>query len=265
MLRPTQRVRRSRIFGSLARLSRNYLRWFGNASLRPEKNGEHWLLGALREAGVRVVLDVGANVGSWATAAAAAFPDATIYALEVVPATFETLRARTGREPRIRAFGTGLADRAGTLTIRYDPRYPTHATASDYPPAAPGDQEQRVDCPVTTGDEFLRTQGIARVDFLKIDVEGAEPLVLRGFADTLRDRRVRFVQFEYGRFHVLAGFRLKEFHDLFRGYGYAVGKIFPDYVDLRDYDVGDEDFFVGGNYLACPLDDPWRMRLALGA
>ncbi len=260
MLRPTLRIRQSRFFRSLARISRNYLRWFGNASLRPDQNGERWLLHALRGASLRVVLDVGANVGTWATAAAAALPEATIYALEIVPATFATLRTRTSAEPRIRPFGTGLADRTGSLTIRYDPRYPTHATATDYPP--PTAQEQRVECPVTTGDAFLRSEGLERVDFLKIDVEGAEPLVLGGFAAALRERRIRFTQFEYGRFHVLTGFRLKDFHDLFRDHGYVVGKLFPDFVDLRDYEVGDEDFFVGGNYLACPLDDPLRFQLA---
>jgi FkbM family methyltransferase len=260
MLRPTYRVRHAGVFRSLAKICRNYLRWFGNASLRPEKNGERRLLRALAPAGIRTVIDVGANAGAWARAAAVAFPEATVHALEIVPATFETLQAAVASEARIRPVATGLSDRPGTLRIRWDPRFPTHATWTDYPYAWTG--ERAIDCPVTTGDEFLRARGIDRVDLLKIDVEGAEHLVLRGFAGALAARRVRFVQFEYGRFHVLTGFRLRDFHELLRAHGYVVGKIFPDYVELRDYDVADEDFFTGGNYFACPADDPFREGLA---
>lgn len=67
------------------------------------------------------------------------------------------------------------------------------------------------------GDELLAREGIREIDFLKIDVEGAEHLVLRGLEGLLRERRVRFVQFEYG-------------------------KIYPDHVEIRDYELGDEDF-----------------------
>ena len=262
MLRPTYSVRHAGVFRSLAKVCRNYLRWYGNASLRSEKNGERWLLRTLAPANIRTVIDVGANVGKWALEAAAAFPDATIYALEIVPATFETLRTAVAGVPRIRPIGSGLSDRPGTLRIRWDPRFPTHATWTDYP--YNWSEERATDCPVTTGDELMRAHGIDRVDFLKIDVEGAEHLVLRGFAAALAARRVRFVQLEYGRFHVLTGLRLRDFHELFRSHGYVVGKLYPDYAELRDYDVADEDFFTGGNYLACPADDPLRGALSRG-
>jgi methyltransferase FkbM-like protein len=96
------------------------------------------------------------------------------------------------------------------------------------------------------GDEFLAREGIVEVDFLKLDVEGAEHLVLRGFDRLLRERRVRFVQFEYGRVNILTRFLLKDFHQLFAAHGYLVGKIYPDHVDIRDYDLGDEDFLGRG-------------------
>jgi hypothetical protein len=39
-----------------------------------------------------------------------------------------------------------------------------------------------------------------------------------------------------------------------------VGKIYPDYVDFRDYDLSDEDF-LGPNYLACRVGDGALERL----
>jgi len=250
--RPTRRVRANPFFRTVARLARQYLKWYGNASYKPHKNGEQWLLTALSAEPVRTVLDVGANVGDWSLLAAAAFPAATIYALEIVPRTAATLRVRTGSVPRIKPFELGLADHTGTMTIRFNPKASAHSTFTDYPHGWEG---ERIDARVMRGDEFLTREGIRDVDVVKLDVEGAEHLVLRGLADALSERRLRFVQFEYGRVNVLTRFLLKDCYELFARAGYVVGKIYPDYVDFRDYDLGDEDF-LGPNYLACRADEP---------
>jgi FkbM family methyltransferase len=49
---------------------------------------------------------------------------------------------------------------------------------------------------VTTIDAFLNENKVERIDVLKIDVEGFELQVLRGAQQTLRDGRVKIVQFE---------------------------------------------------------------------
>lgn len=258
MRRPTARVRRNAFFRTIAKLAKQYLKWFGNASYKPHKNGERWVLAQLRDQSIRSVLDVGANVGDWTVLAAELLPDATVWALEIMPATFARLRERVAGHARIRSFNLGLADRDGTLRMHYNPAASTHATFTEYPQSG---THQLIDCAVRSGDAFVREQGIDRVDFLKMDVEGAEHLVLAGLAESLRARRVRFVQFEYGRVNILTKFLLRDFYELFRRYGYVVGKIFPDFVDFRAYDLGDEDF-LGPNYLACPADDPALPRLS---
>jgi FkbM family methyltransferase len=256
-LRPTARVRSNPVLRTVAKLSHQYLKWFGNATYKYEKNGERWLLERLRNEPIRTVLDVGANVGKWSLIAAEMFPQATIYALEIIPATAAELRTRIAGQSRIKTFALGLADHTGMLTMRYHPSASAHATLTEYPHSWKG---ERIACPVVRGDEFLAREGIREVDFLKLDVEGAEHLALRGLEEVLRDRRIRFVQFEYGRVNILTRFLLKDFHELFGGYGYVVGKIFPDHVDIRDYELGDEDF-LGPNYLACRADDPVLPRL----
>jgi FkbM family methyltransferase len=246
-MRPTARARHSRVLRTAAKLCRQYLKWFGNASYKPTRNGEHWLLATLGSEPIGTVLDVGANVGNWSLMAANLLPEATIYALEVVPNTAGELQARVGQHNRIRCFNLGLAERTGTLSLRYDPAASTHATFTDYPHSWTG---ERIECPVMRADDFLAQQGIAQVDFMKVDVEGAEHLVLQGMENYLRDQRVRLVQFEYGRVNILTHFLLRDFYELFAKYGYLVGKIYPDYVDFRSYDLNDEDF-LGPNYLAC--------------
>lgn len=258
MRRPTARVRRSAFFRTIAKLAKQYLKWFGNASYKPHKNGERWVLAQLRDQSIRSVLDVGANVGHWAVVAAELLPDATVWALEIVPETFARLRERVGEHARVRCFNLGLADRDGTLRVHYNPAASSHATVTEYPQSG---AYQSIDCAVRTGDAFVREQGIDRVDFLKMDVEGAEHLVLAGLAESLSARRVRFVQFEYGYVNILTKFLLRDFYELFRRHGYVVGKVFPDFVDFRAYELGDEDF-MGPNYLACPADDPALPRLS---
>ena len=257
-MRPTARTRSNVVLRTMAKLSRQYLKWFENASYKPERNGERWLLESLRGESIQTVVDVGANIGKWSRMASELLPQAVIYALEVVPATAEELRRRSSEEQRIRCFALGLAGHTGTLTIRYNPSASTHSTMTEYPHTW---EERRVECPVMRGDEFLAREAIHDVGFLKIDVEGAEHLVLRGFEQLLRERRVRFVQFEYGRVNILTRFLLKDFYELFSQHDYVVGKIYPDYVDFRGYDLSQEDF-LGPNYLACRAEDPARARLA---
>lgn len=256
-MRPTARTRSNLVLRTMAKLSRQYLKWFENASYKPERNGERWLLESLRDESIRTVLDVGANVGKWSRMAADLLPQAVIYALEVVPATAEELRRRTAEQERIKCFALGLAEHSGSLTIHYNPVASAHSTITEYPHTW---EAQRVECPVMRGDEFLAREAIRNLDFLKIDVEGAEHLVLRGFEQLLRARRVRFVQFEYGRVNILTRFLLKDFYELFAAHDYVVGKIYPDYVDFRSYDLSQEDF-LGPNYLACRTGDPARARL----
>jgi FkbM family methyltransferase len=258
LMRPTARVRRNQVVRTLAKLCRQYLKWFGNSSYRVEKNGERWLLDALAAERILTVLDVGANVGKWSLLAADRFPEAAILALEIVPATAAELRVRTQGRERIRTFDLGLAERTGTLTIRYNPSVSAHSTITEYPFSWKG---EKVECPVMRGDEFLALERIEHVDLLKIDVEGAEHLVLRGLEVSLREGRVRFVQFEYGPRNILTRFLLKDFYELFASYGYVVGKIYPDYVEIRDYELVDEDF-LGSNYLACRAGDPMRPKLS---
>ncbi|HKT59480.1 MAG TPA: FkbM family methyltransferase [Gemmatimonadales bacterium] len=256
-MRPTARVRRSSGFQACAKLCRQYLKWFGNATYKHHHNGERWLLESLRSESIHTVLDVGANVGKWALMAVESLPSATIYALEAVPATAALLRKTVSGHTRIRPFELGLAAESGSIALNYDSAASTHATVTRYPQKG---NPQPVECAVMAGDEFLVRQGLTAVDFLKLDVEGAEHLVLQGLEGSLRARRIRMIQFEYGRVNILTHFLLRDFYELFESYGYCVGKIYPDFVDFRAYDLNDEDF-LGPNYLACLQNDAVVPRL----
>jgi len=226
------------------------LSWYANVSYDLDHNGEGFVLDTLARFGPKVILDVGANVGDWSVAAARRCQSAEIHAFEISPATFEQLAAATHGIGRVHGESVGLSDAPGTIRIRHYDGLPALTTATDYPHPFPYTE---ISAEVTTGDAYAASRGISHINLLKLDVEGMEHRVLKGFGQMLERKAIDLVQFEYGRVSIVHGFLLRDFHAFFRERGYLVGKIYPNYVDFRDYDMADEDF-LGPNYLACRAD-----------
>jgi hypothetical protein len=90
---------------------------------------------------------------------------------------------------------------------------------------------------------------ITGIDFLKVDVEGMEERVLKGFAGMLALGAIKIIQFEYGYVNAVTKFLLRDFYEMLRPYDMVIGKIYPTYVDFREYKLNHEDF-LGPNFLA---------------
>lgn len=215
-------------------------------------NGEARVLRALSRHGFTCVFDVGANVGDWARLAHEAFPHATIHCFEVLPATFDELARRTADLPRLKRNPVGLFDSEQQLELRYFPGVNTITTMVDYPHEY---ESRRETGQVIPGDRYVCEQGIERIHFLKLDVEGAEAQALRGLDKTISAGRVDVIQFEYGQVGILTKYLLHDFYDFLEPRGYRIGKIYPDYVEFRNYDFKHEDF-RGANFLAIRKDRP---------
>lgn len=170
---------------------------------------------------LKTVFDVGANVGDYAAHVRAAFPDATIFAFEPHPRTFEHLLRRHGSD--VKAFNVALSDRAGVLDL-FDLADSGTQLASLSAEALEALKRpivvQQVEA--TTLDQFCDTHGITSIDLLKLDTEGFELSILRGAQRMLEENRISYIQFEFNEMNAATHAHLRDFkkllknHELFR-------------------------------------------------
>lgn len=179
-----------------------------------------------------VVFDVGANIGHMTELfAKAVAPGGKVFAFEPAGASFVELTERFSNEPssHIEFVRAAVTDREGRVRLHvYDDahrswssmvsrpleRYGIHIA----PPAV-----QTVDA--VSVDTYCRSHGIVHIDLMKIDVEGAELLVLRGAREMLKLRRIALVMFEFGQTTFDMGYAPKDLHRLLDEVGYSVRNV----------------------------------------
>lgn len=144
-----------------------------------------------------VILDVGANIGLSALAFAPLVPAGRIIALEPAPRTAAAL-ARTVALNRLDNLVTcealALSDVPGEALF-HDAEHSAGAHLMD-PATLAAQALPTVRVPVTTLDDLVERHGLARLDFVKIDVEGFETEVLDGASRSFeRFRPIVFAEF----------------------------------------------------------------------
>ena len=242
--------RKSPFFIALAKNCQTFLKAYENLNYHPESNGECFILQVLsklfsQETEV-CIFDVGANIGEWTLMANQIFPTAKIHAFEIAHPTFKILKSKTQAFSNIVANDYGLSDKIEEVQLRYFPNASTLTTITEYP--------HNLDCvtikgSVVNGDSYIQAHKIEHIHFVKIDVEGAEHLVLNGLLQAISNKQIDVIQFEYGQVNIITKALLIDFYQFFYGQGYKIGKIYPNYVEFTDYGFTQENF-LGPNYLA---------------
>jgi len=109
-----------------------------------------------------------------------------------------------------------------------------------------------IKAPTCTLDEYCAERGVKAIDFLKIDVEGAELDVFHGAQELLRSKRVANLQFEYGGCNIDSKHTLLDMHFYLRSVGYDIYKMEEARViPFNDFDLKMEDYQLT-NYYAKP-------------
>jgi FkbM family methyltransferase len=128
------------------------------------------------------VVDVGANIGAYATWAGAHLgQDGRLIAIEPNPVSYEMLTRSIDDLPiKVSAHRLACAAEEGELPLYSRPGYTVSSSLAGFEGAQRTDMVQ-----VRPLDDVLADDGVHVVDMLKIDVEGAELAVLQGAQRTL--------------------------------------------------------------------------------
>jgi FkbM family methyltransferase len=132
------------------------------------------------------IIDIGANLGLFALAAARENPAASVHAFEPLPGAHHLLERmiQLNALGNVRAHQLALSDAQGASTL-----YVPHKLTGQVRDASlvQGWREgcEAVPVRLTTLDALAAAGGLAGVDLIKIDVETAEPMVLSGARQTL--------------------------------------------------------------------------------
>lgn len=196
----------------------------------PRRNGEYMCMQAV----IRNVLgdspiafDVGANVGDWSTLFLEHAPRGRVHAFEPVGGTNEFLRGRFLNEPRVECHRLAVSDAPGTCVLRVGGNLSGSNSVYRMPDEVNVTEEE---VPAVSGDSFAAARNIRQVDYLKIDVEGHEVQVVRGFRELIALRAVKCIQWEYNKTWIASRAALADMYEILGPAGYRLCK-------LRERDV----------------------------
>lgn len=168
------------------------------------------------------IIDCGSNIGMTVTFFKTLYPRSRIVAFEPDPRTFAMLRTTVERNKMrdVVLVNKAVYDREGRLSFYYDPDhpgYPGQSTLRERLPKAW--RSETVECVLLS--DYVKGE----VDFLKMDVEGAEYVVLRELSQVGRLRKIKEMVIEYHH-HITPGDdQLSKFLGLLEenGFGYQIG------------------------------------------
>ncbi|MEM6827522.1 MAG: FkbM family methyltransferase [Pseudomonadota bacterium] len=233
----------------LADISTKYLRAYYNERFQDfDANGEAFALNVFADFVGRqpiTVWDVGANTGGWASVAASVLQEATIHSFEIVPAIADAFEAELGGRPRHFLHRFGLSETPGTVDVTHNLKSHTTSSIAYRDTEEFGTKMTIVECEVQTIDLAIES-GISAPTLLKIDTEGHDFAVLRG-ANTLLagPDAPLMIQFEYGETWLPPCETLEKCHKYLVDHGYALGRLYPNHVEFKDYSYEDDHYRMG--------------------
>jgi FkbM family methyltransferase len=153
---------------------------FANAVFQDE-----YQIGDLRPHNVRTVMDIGAHVGSFSVLCHHLWPSAQIVAVEPHPESFELLKLNTAHVPasRLLHVNAAISNKSGQCLLASPV---SHSRVAEYVPDVwdslqPRYKDFGIEVPALTVEQLwekISAWGVAEIDLLKLDCEGAEYLII---------------------------------------------------------------------------------------
>jgi len=235
----------------------NYIENNNNTNF--ERNGEKLFLESMIMFYVEnnckelIIFDVGANVGNYSKMLMSLLKNKKLnykfYLFEPTKSCCEVLN-KTFNDKNIQINCFGLSDEEKITEIYFDEE--KSGLASLYKRKLDHydiNFEKSELVMLKRADKFIESIGLSHINLVKIDVEGHEIKVLKGFGRFLCSDFIDFIQFEYGGAFLDSHTNLIDIYYLLENCGFKIAKIMPRGLEIRDY-APYMEIFQYSNYVA---------------
>jgi FkbM family methyltransferase len=123
-------------------------------------------------------------------------PDARFLAFEPLPFLYDRL-VHNFDYPNVKVFDLALSDSKGLITFNYVVTNPSYSGLRKRRYDRKDERDQAIEVKTDTLDHVLEAEAIRKVTLIKLDVEGAEYLVLKGAKNTVLKHKPVII-FEHG-------------------------------------------------------------------
>lgn len=207
-------------------------------------------------------LDIGANYGWYTTLFASVVKESgQVHSFEPVPVTFAELKRNhelMGSPANVKINNVAVGDEPGTITLNFFEGEPTGHASIATKGAAPSDS---FECEMITVDSYLEKNQIRKVDFVKVDIEGAELMMLKGAKSLFANGKLPIILMEMALAQSSNfGYLPNDLIQFIAEYGeydfFKVEELHHKLVRIDGFEPGD----VGANVFCVPRDASERIR-----
>ena len=201
--------------------------------------------------------DIGANIGDYSRLFSSLVGDTgRVFAFEPCQETFVQLLAKNADCSNITSIPKAVFSKNGKVILNEFPAGCSIWNSIGHPMMVDSNNPNRGIVPIENSveveavslDSFCHDFNVEEIDFMKIDVEGAEIYVLRGASELLKNKSIRYLQFEISQ-NMLDGLNTKAKYV----FDFLASKDYKCYTITEDGNVGsrviDSDSFVE-NYIS---------------
>ena len=175
------------------------------------------------EIDIRIVFDVGANIGITSNSFLQEFSGAEVHAFEPVAANFRKLEQISNTRLTVNKLALGA--QSGQLKIYLDENPEKHSTV------VIADINNYENVEVTTLDDYCEANGTYRIGLLKIDTEGADLAVLNGAKKFLKGGQIDFILVESAFYQKQRHVHLCDFLNFLGEYKYDVFGVYEQSLE----------------------------------
>ncbi len=236
---------RDGIYNSLGQRIARYLHLYKAKYRAKERSRVQVLSRYIPEGGV--VLDVGAHFGYFAKEFARLHGGScTVYAFEPMEYTLGILKSVTKSMPNIELCERALSD-SNNIVDLYIPVKKQRKIGPGLSHLGKETERDYIVQPVETIrlDDYIEEKKVPRVDFIKIDVEGAELLVLKGAASTISKYRPAIYAEVNDEYTKRLGYGASDIFKYLEAHGYSASFVLGNDFSLNQV----HDYGGPGDYL----------------